>query len=147
MGGLVMIPAPPPLWATLCQLWHLDPTETSRFWRALYKAKWTESAGLRQRLVHFEGQTSDQRLKGVDSFVREHLAPQDIVGALEALASEGLLSPREKATIEEAVLSRVDAAGRWKYPPKTKVHTGSAPHIKTTGYGQNAEIAFCKERV
>jgi hypothetical protein len=104
----------------------LDATEATRFWRALYRAKWTESAGLRQRLVHFEGRSSDQRLKGVDAFVRQHITPRDILAAIEALAGEGLLSPRERANIEEAVLARVDAAGRWRYPPKTKVLTGRA---------------------
>jgi hypothetical protein len=81
-----MTPAPPPLWTTLAQLWHLDHGEATRLWRALFRARWTESARLRQRLVHFEGQPSRQRLKGVDTFVRQHLTPQDVLAVLEGLS-------------------------------------------------------------
>jgi hypothetical protein len=67
-----MTPPPPPLWTTLCELWRLDPGEASRCWRALYRAKGSVSASLRQRLAYFEGQPAHQRLKGVDAFVRHH---------------------------------------------------------------------------
>jgi hypothetical protein len=84
--GRQVTPPPPPLWTTLCELWRLDPGEATRCWRALYRARWTVSAGLRQRLAHFEGQTAHQRLLGVDALVRYHLPPQDVLGALSELA-------------------------------------------------------------
>jgi hypothetical protein len=109
-------PAPPPLWQTLAQLWHLDDQEAWRCWRALYRAKWSLAASFRQRLVHFEGQPAYQRLTGVDALVREHLTPADVLAVLEALTAEGLLSGRDRIQIEEKVLRCVNAAGTWTYP-------------------------------
>jgi hypothetical protein len=101
---------------TLAELWRLDAGETQRCWRALYQARWTVSAGLRQRLAHFEGQPDHQRLLGVDSLIRQHLPPTDILAMLEALAAEALLSPRDRIAISEKVLGQIDAAGQWRYP-------------------------------
>ena len=112
-----MTPPAPPLWTTLSELWRLDPGEATRCWRALYQARWSASASLRQRLAHFEGQPAAQRLTGVDTFVRRHLRPEDVIAAVEALAGEGLLSPRDRVTLEEKVLAQIDAAGQWRYPP------------------------------
>jgi len=112
-------PPAPPLWTTLSELWRLDPGEATRCWRALYQARWSVSASLRQRLAHFEGQPVEQRLAGVDTFVRQHLRPEDVLAALEALAQEGLLSPRDRVGIEEKVLGQLDGAGQWRYPPAT----------------------------
>jgi hypothetical protein len=111
-----MIPPAPPLWATLCQLWHLDAGETARLWRAVYLAKWTVSAGLRQRLVLFEGQETHQRLQGVDTMVRHALTPAAIIDAVEALRAEGLLSPKDRIVITHKILTMVDASGQWRYP-------------------------------
>jgi hypothetical protein len=115
-----MIPLPPPLWVTLCDLWRLEDGEASRCWRALYQARWTVSAGLRQRIAHFEGQDAYQRLTGVDGFIRHSLPPEVILAVLEALAGEALLSPRDRVSIEEKVLAQVDGAGQWTYPHTTK---------------------------
>jgi hypothetical protein len=53
----------------LAELWRLDPGEATRCWRALYQARWTVSAGLRQKLAHFEGLPARQRLLNVDGFI------------------------------------------------------------------------------
>jgi hypothetical protein len=111
-----MTPPPPPLWVTLCELWRLDDGEARRCWRALYRAKWSASASLRQRLAHFEGQSAHQRLKQVDTLVRQGLTPQDVLGALEALAGEGLLSPKDRVKVETKVLEQVGRTGEWRYP-------------------------------
>jgi hypothetical protein len=115
-----MIPPPPPLWLTLCQLWRLEPGEASRCWRALYQARWSVSASLRQVMVHFEAQDAMTRLTGVDAFVRHHLPPEVVLEALEALAGEALLSPRDRVRIEEKVLAQVGSDGQWQYPHTEK---------------------------
>ena len=79
----------PPLWVTLAQLWHLDDREAWCTWKALYRARWTVAASFRQRLVLFEGQPAVHRLSGVDSLVRDHLPPADVLAVLEALVAEG----------------------------------------------------------
>ena len=111
-----MTPQPPPLWVTLAQLWHLDDREAWCTWKALYRARWTVAASFRQRLVLFEGQPAVHRLSGVDSLVRDHLPPADVLAVLEALVAEGLLRRRDRITIEEKVLTCIDAAGAWRYP-------------------------------
>ena len=49
-----MTPPAPPLWTTLSELWRLDPGEATRCWRALYQARWSVSASLRQRPPRLE---------------------------------------------------------------------------------------------
>jgi hypothetical protein len=108
------------VWVTLAQLWQLEADEARRCWLALSRATWTVSAGFRQRLVLFEGQPVAQRLKAVDSFVRQHLPPQEICAMLAALQGEGLLSGPDRRQIEEKVLRAVDKAGAWTYPQLTE---------------------------
>jgi hypothetical protein len=121
-----MSPPPPPLWTTLAELWRLDPGEARRCWRALYHAKWSASASLRQRLAHFEGQPAHQRLLGVDALVRRSLMPQHVLEAVEALAGEALLSPRDRVQISEKILAQVDSTGQWTYPPARGIIEPSA---------------------
>ena len=110
-----MTPQPPPV-GDAGQLWHLDDREAWCTWKALYRARWTVAASFRQRLVLFEGQPAVHRLSGVDSLVRDHLPPADVLAVLEALVAEGLLRRRDRITIEEKVLTCIDAAGAWRYP-------------------------------
>jgi hypothetical protein len=65
-------------------------------------------------LCHFEGQAPTLRTpERVFHFLATSVQPETVVGVIEALVSEGLLTRREGHAIEECILAHVGATGDW----------------------------------
>jgi hypothetical protein len=117
----VLVPPPPPLWQVLAQFWGLSERQTRQGWRALYRARWARAADWRRVLVHFEGQHPSLRSpERVFRFLAINVQPEVIVGVIEALIEEGLLSRPEGTAIEDCILAHVGRNGDWA-PQKERV--------------------------
>jgi hypothetical protein len=102
---------------TLCQFWGLSERQTRQTWAALSRARWTVAASWRLALCHFEGQAPALRSpERVLHFLAVNVRPQTVLGVLEALIQERLLSRAEGSAIEECLLTRVGATGDWTFP-------------------------------
>jgi hypothetical protein len=112
-----MTPPPPPLWNVLTTFWGLSERQTRQSWTALYRASGARAAGWRQTLAHFEGQRPALRSRErVWDFVYRNVMPATVVGVLEALIEEGLLSRQDGGQIEECILACVGREGDWAQP-------------------------------
>jgi len=110
-------PPPPPLWTVLAQFWGLSERQTRQCWSAFYRARWARAAGWRQALAHFEAQRPSLRTpERVWHFVYHNVMPETVVGVIEALISEGLLSRQEGGAIEEKIFACVGRDGDWAQP-------------------------------
>jgi hypothetical protein len=102
------------LWLTLAEFWGLSTQQSRQAWSALYRARWTTAANWRRVLVHFEGQRPTLRSpERVFAFLAAQVMPETILGVIEGLISEGLLTRREGNAIEERVLRHVGPTGDW----------------------------------
>jgi hypothetical protein len=109
-----MVPPPPPLWQVLATFWGLSERQTRQSWTALYRARWARAAGWRQTLAHFEGQHPTLRTpERVFRFLATNVLPEMVVGVIEALIAERLLSRADGGQIEEKSLAHVGREGDW----------------------------------
>jgi hypothetical protein len=112
-----MIPPPPPLWLTLAEFWGLSTQQSRQTWSALYRARWATAAAWRMTLAHFEGQHPTLRSpERVWHFLAVNVQPETVLGVIEALISERLLSRVEGNAIEDCILTQVGATGDWAPP-------------------------------
>jgi hypothetical protein len=112
-----MIPPPPPLWLTLAQFWDLNTQQSRQTWAALYRARWSTAAAWRMTLAHFEGQHPALRSpERVFRFLAVNVQPETVLGVIEALIREGLLSRQEGGQVEEKILGCVGREGDWAPP-------------------------------
>jgi hypothetical protein len=109
-----MVPPPPPLWLTLAQFWGLSTHQSRQVWSALYRARWQVAAAWRLTLVHFEGQHPTLRSpERVFHFLAANVMPETVIGVIEGLIAERLLTRVEGNQITECILNHVGATGDW----------------------------------
>jgi hypothetical protein len=126
-------PPPPPLWTVLALFWGLSDRQTRQAWTALYRARWQVAAAWRQTLAHFEGQHPRLRSpERVWDFVSRNVMPATVIGVIEALISERLLSRQEGGQIEERILACVGADGDWAAPGGPCIASRGVGHISGT---------------
>jgi hypothetical protein len=105
------------LWTTLAQFWGLSERQTRQVWSALYRARWAKAAAWRQTLAYFEGQRPSLRSpERVFGFLVVNVQPETVLGVVEALISERLLTRAEGGEIEESILGCVGRDGDWAQP-------------------------------
>ena len=103
-----MVPPPPPLWLTLAQFWGLSARQTRQSWAALYRARWADGGGLAHDAGAFRGPGAGAaQSERVWHFLAMNVQPETVVGVIEALISERLLSRQEGTAIEECILGHV----------------------------------------
>ena len=111
MSTLVRPASVPTRWQAFAKaLWNLPEAEADRLWRALQGARWSESAGFRQRLLLVRTHTPDTIVR----YAQEVLTPSAVIATVEALVGEGRLPRRVATTIEEYMFVRVRPDGQWK---------------------------------
>jgi hypothetical protein len=128
-----MAPPAPPLWTVLATFWGLSGRQTRQSWTALYRARWQVAAAWRQTLAHFEGQHPRLRSpERVFRFLATNVMPQTVIGVIEALIAERLLSRQEGGQIEERILACVGAEGDWAAPGGPCIASRDAGQISGT---------------
>src|SRR5256712_549626 len=101
----------PLLFAKACAVLGLSPDGCATWWRALCKARYTDSVSFKQDVlfVHCRGWSEAV----VDGWFASGFTPARCVDVCESLLAEGLLSRPQATVIEEHVLSCTDAQGHW----------------------------------
>lgn len=94
----------PALWQAVCAYWQLPPRLEQRWWQALSRSTWSRPVSLRQGVLACADGSSQHAV----------LAPEAYVEILEDLWKEGHLSRSEASTLQDQVLHRAGADGRWK---------------------------------
>ena len=107
----------PRFWTFLTRQWlGLDEGLAWNWWRAITKSSWEECGALRDTIVRcstlpFPGQAMTADRMAFETQVE----PARLMGVLEDLATQHLLLRRDATKIQDAVLARLDAAGRWRH--------------------------------
>jgi len=105
--------APPILWREFCQSWlGLSSHHTGRWWAAVCRSRWTRAVVVRGTLRGHE--LVDTQLEQVWHLYRDILAPRAVLGLIEDLICERILTRRDTCIIAEAILRQVDVHGQWK---------------------------------
>jgi hypothetical protein len=93
----------------------LAPALRWLWWRAITKARWSESVQWRQAFLAFTGRPGRTSFREAEVFASEHCTPRDLIALVENLVKEGVMLPRDGRMIEEALLQQCDARGQWKH--------------------------------
>jgi hypothetical protein len=103
-----------PLMRCLAGYWRLDADLSTRFWRALCRARWSETVAWRHALVHFDhSHRAVPPVEAVEGFISRAAKPAVVLRVLELLTQERCLSQQAASRIGECVLGRVDKHGHW----------------------------------
>jgi hypothetical protein len=89
----------------------LTEAQITTWWTALMRARWSAAVSLKQTVRYQHAEPFSR--PWLEHFARVNLHPTVLVEALEALAGEGIMSRGQANTFEEAILSRMTAAGDW----------------------------------
>lgn len=105
------MPPPPMVFALMAAFWGLTPAEEKRLWQALARATWSLVVSWRQQLLLYD--ETRAQLPAARVLLHQTCAPVEVLGVLEHLAREGVLTRRTVAAYEERILTAVDAEGHW----------------------------------
>src|SRR2546427_11487898 len=101
----------PLLFAKACAVLGLSPDGCATWWRALGKARYTESVSFKQDLLFVHARPFTVEI--VDGFFASGFTPRRCIETLEALHAEGLLTRAQATVISEHVLDCTDVQGHW----------------------------------
>lgn len=110
---------PSAMFRTLCQYFHLDAVQASIWRTALSAAQSPTVQRWGRDVLDFDlaPPHGPDKFALVVPFFRQVSPPARVVGVLEALVEEQLLTRREATQIEERVFACVNAQGEWCWDP------------------------------
>jgi hypothetical protein len=107
---------PPPFWQFLCRRWlGLSPDLAHTWWHALTRSRWSETRTFYQAVLRYDAHPAPGQRPSEDKLAMSGwVSPGQLVQLVESLVHERCLLRRDATTIEEALLSRLDATGEWR---------------------------------